>query len=60
MAAKDTSTPAAPIKARVLVSSDYGQPNDVIDIDPDLAATLVGVVDVDAAAVAYAASIAQA
>lgn len=58
MATKDT--PAAPVKARVLIDGVHGSCNDVIDIDPDLAATLIGVVDTDPDAVAYAVSIAKA
>ena len=59
MAKADTTTPSAPVKARVLVACDYGMPNDVIEIDSALAETLAGTVDTDATAVAYAESLAQ-
>jgi hypothetical protein len=45
------------IKARVLVAGPHGECNDVIELDADLAATLVGTVDTDPAAVAYAESL---
>lgn len=45
------------IKARVLVAGPYGECNDVIEIDAALAATLVGTIDTDPAAVAYAESL---
>ncbi len=55
MAEKYSKAKAADIvKARVLVACDYGKCDDVIEIDADLAATLVGTVDTDPAAVAYA------
>lgn len=60
MATKDNSAPAALVKARVLVDGAYGVCNDVIDISPDLAATMPGVVDTDPAAVAYAESLVKA
>ena len=46
------------IKARVLVAGAYGNCNDVIEIDAELASTLVGTVDADPVAVAYAESLA--
>ncbi|OHV96599.1 hypothetical protein AKG95_17955 [Janthinobacterium lividum] len=56
-----TSTPeqsAGPIvKARILVSCAYGEPNDVVELGVDLAASLVGTVDTDPAAVDYAVSL---
>ena len=61
MAEKDSKAkaPAAGeiVKARVLVASDYGNCNDVIEIDAELATTLAGTVDTDPAAVAYAETI---
>jgi len=54
------SSTDATIKARVLVSCAYGEPNDVIDLGEELAATLGAVVDTDPAAVAYAESIQKA
>lgn len=58
MAKKDNAadTPQT-VRARVLVASAYGDCNDVIEIDAELAETLAGVVDTDPAAVAYAESI---
>lgn len=46
------------VKARVLAASSYGQPNDVIEIDAQLAKTLPDVVDTSPEAVAYAESLA--
>ena len=53
---KKTDAPDAPqtVRARVLVNCAYGNCDDVIEIDADLAATLAGTVDTDPAAVAYA------
>lgn len=45
------------IKARVLVAGAHGNCNDVIEIDAEHAATLVGTIDTDPAAVAYAESL---
>lgn len=45
------------IKARVLVAGPHGECNDVIELDATLAATLVGTIDTDPAAVAYAESL---
>lgn len=45
------------VKARVLVAGPHGECNDVIELDADLAATLVGTIDTDPAAVAYAESL---
>ncbi|PIG31067.1 hypothetical protein CLU93_5419 [Janthinobacterium sp. 35] len=45
------------VKARVLVAGPHGECNDVIELDADLATTLVGTVDTDPAAVAYAESL---
>ena len=59
-----TNTPgqlaATIVKARVLVACAYGEPNDVVDLGEELAATLGAVVDTDPAAVAYAESIQKA
>ena len=51
--------PAAPrtVHARVLAQCDLGQPNDVIEVDPELARARAGVLDTDPAAVAYAATL---
>lgn len=51
---------AKKVKVRVLVACDYGQPNDVVEIDAAEAKGLEGVVDTDPAAVAYAESLAVA
>lgn len=51
---------AKKVKARVLVDSEHGKCNDVIEIDPALAKSLVGTVDTDADAVAYAESLKEA
>ena len=48
------------VKARVLVSCAYGEPNDIIELEEQLAATLGAVIDTDPAAVAYAESIQKA
>jgi hypothetical protein len=58
---KEPTVDALPdlVKARVLVASSYGQPNDVIEIDAELAKTLPDVVDTSPAAVAYAESLAD-
>ena len=48
------------VKARVLVSCAYGEPNDIVEIEEELAATLGTVVDTDPAAVTYAESIQKA
>lgn len=53
------STALALVKARVLVDGAFGKCNDVIDIDPELAATCAGTVDTSPAAVAYAESLSQ-
>lgn len=45
-------------KARVLVECEYGKPNDVVEIDGSMVDSLVGVVDTDPEAVAYAESLA--
>ena len=59
-----TNTPeqsaGSTVKARVLISSPYGEPNDVIELDGKLAATLGDVLDTDPAAVAYAESLQKA
>jgi hypothetical protein len=57
--ARGTKTPQGTIKARVLVNCAYGKPNDVIEVDADLAETLGTAIDTDAEAVAYAESLAQ-
>ncbi|WP_219118980.1 hypothetical protein [Janthinobacterium sp. UMAB-56] len=48
------------VKARVLVSCAYGEPNDIIELEEQLAAPLGAVIDTDPAAVAYAESIQKA
>lgn len=45
------------VKARVLVAGPHDECNDVIELDADLAATLVGTIDTAPAAVAYAESL---
>lgn len=57
--ARGQKTPQGTIKARVLVTCAYGKPNDVIEVDADLAETLGVAIDTDAEAVAYAESLAQ-
>lgn len=54
----DTGTLPDLVKARVLATSLYGQPNDVIEIDAALAKTIPDVVDTSPEAVAYAESLA--
>ncbi len=53
------AAPSAPVmvKARVLAACAYGQPDDVIELDAELAKTLEGVVDTAPAAVEYAESL---
>jgi hypothetical protein len=48
---------AKKVKARVLFDCAYGNCNDVIEIDQAQAKTLVGMVDTDPEAVAYAESL---
>lgn len=50
---------AKKVKARVLVEGAFGKPNDIVEIDSAQAKDLVGVVDADPAAVAYAESLAK-
>ncbi len=45
------------VKARVLVACAYGNPDDVIEIEAELAETLKGVIDTDPEAVKYAESL---
>jgi hypothetical protein len=45
------------VRARVLAHGAYGKPDDVIEIDAALAASLEGVVDAHPDAVAYAESL---
>jgi len=52
-------TPAAGpqlVRARVLCLCDFGVPNDVVEVDEELALTRADVLDTDPAAVAYALS----
>lgn len=53
--AADTET----VKARILVACVYGEPNDVVALNVEQITSLVGVVDADPAAVAYAESLGQ-
>jgi len=48
---------AALVKVRVLAECAHGQCNDVVEIDADAVAGLVGLVDADPAAVQYAESL---
>lgn len=48
---------AKTVKARVLVACEHGAPNDVIEIDAELAKSLEGVIDTAPAAVKYAESL---
>jgi len=54
----ETPAPAAPelVRARVLTLCDFGAPNDVVEVDEELAKARVDVLDTDPAAVAYALS----
>lgn len=61
VAAQDIAiAPAAPVqrfvRARVLAYCNLGAPDDVIDVEADLADTLGDVIDTDPAAVEYALS----
>lgn len=47
------------VKARVLVGCEYGQPNDVVEIEAKLLPSLSGVVDASPEAVEYALSLAK-
>lgn len=58
----EAQAPAAPVaaalvKARVLAHCEHGKPDDVIELAPELAKSLEGVVDTDPAAVKYAESL---
>jgi hypothetical protein len=55
-----TKTAEGTVKARVLVDCEHGAPNDVIEIDASQVEGLVGVIDADPAAVAYAESLPKA
>jgi hypothetical protein len=55
--ALDKSGSQATVRGRVLRECAYGQPDDVVDVDADQVESLVGVVDTDPAAVAYAESL---
>lgn len=52
-------SPPQIVKARVLAFCGLGKPNDIIDIDEELAATMPGIVDTSSEAVAYAQSVAE-
>lgn len=56
--AKQQKSPEGKVKARLLVECSYGKPNDVIEIDADVAESLAGQIDTDTAAIAYAESLA--
>ncbi len=45
------------VRARVLVQCALGAPNDVVEVDANLAETMGNVIDTDPAAVAYAESL---
>lgn len=47
------------VQARVLAFCGLGEPNDVIEIDEDVAATMLDVVDVTPEAVAYALAVSE-
>jgi hypothetical protein len=47
------------VKARVLVESAYGKPNDVVEVDAAEVKVQPGALDADPAAVAYAESLAK-
>lgn len=57
--AKDPKAAEGQVKVRVLVECDHGKCNDVTMIEVAQVDTLVGLVDVDPAAVAYAESLAK-
>lgn len=48
---------SATVRGRVLLECAYGKPNDVVDVAVDLISSLVGVIDTDPDAVAYADSL---
>ena len=56
--AKNDNAPQGDIKVRVLHDCEYGKCNQVVVIDGSLLASLVGTVDPDPDAVAYAESLA--
>jgi hypothetical protein len=56
--AKEKLAAEGPVKVRVLVQCEYGAPNSVATVDAALLESLVGIVDADPAAVAYAESLA--
>ncbi|WP_070217815.1 MULTISPECIES: hypothetical protein [unclassified Janthinobacterium] len=45
------------VRARVLVACEYGEPNDVVELDADLVVGLAGIVDTDPIAVEFAESL---
>jgi hypothetical protein len=47
------------VKARVLVESSYGKPNDVVEVDAAEVKAQPGALDADPAAVTYAESLAK-
>lgn len=57
--AKEKNSPSGDVKARILRDCQYGKCDDVVLMDAALAASLVGVVDADPDAVAYAESLAK-
>lgn len=56
---KSPKAPEGEVKVRVLRDCDHGKCDDVVLLDATLAATLVGTVDPDPAAVEYAESLAK-
>lgn len=58
--AKTNNSTNSIVKARVLVSCAYGEPNDIVELDDELAESLGDVLDTSPAAVAYAESIQKA
>ena len=55
--AKQKQAADGQVKARVLAHGQYGKPDDVVELDAALAASLEGVVDAHPDAVAYAESL---
>lgn len=53
-----SSSSVALVKVRVLRDCSYGNCDDVVEVDSSLVASLVGTVDADETAVAYAESLA--
>jgi hypothetical protein len=55
--AKTPKAPEGTVKARVLLKCSFGEPNDVVEVDAEMAAASAGQLDASPEAVAYAESL---